>query len=114
MQVVWVSMSGRFCLKYPKVRKSYKGFFYIYVSSSHLFASPLTFLVTESLLLNRMLSALGLVVAFGVAALVLPNNGGPGPNPDPVAIPINGRVSLSLAGMRDPWHQIPACTTQKP
>ena len=44
-----------------------------------------------------MLSALGLVIAFGVAALTQSNNGGPGPNPDPVVIPIDGGVSLLLA-----------------
>ena len=52
----------------------------------------------KSLLLKRILPALALVVTTGTIALAQPTNGGPGPDPDPTAIPIDGGVSLLLAG----------------
>lgn len=53
----------------------------------------------KSLLLKCVLPVLALVVATGALALAqAPNTGGPGPGPDPTAIPIDGGVSLLLAG----------------
>lgn len=52
----------------------------------------------KSLLLQRLLPVLTLVVTTGVIALAQPNNGGPGPDPDPTITPIDGGVSLLLAG----------------
>lgn len=52
----------------------------------------------KSLLLKRILPVLTLVVTTGAIALAQPNNGGPGPDPDPTLTPIDGGVSLLLAG----------------
>jgi len=54
----------------------------------------------KSLLLKRLLPALALVFTSSAIALAQPNNGGPGADPDPVPTdtPIDGGVSLLLAG----------------
>ena len=54
----------------------------------------------KALLLNRLLPVLALVTASSAIALAQPNNGGPGadPDPDPTNTPIDGGVSLLLAG----------------
>ena len=54
----------------------------------------------KSFLLTRLLPVLLMVVAFGETVLAQPGSGGPGPDPtvDPTATPIDGGVSLLLAG----------------
>ena len=52
----------------------------------------------KSLLLKYLLPALVLVITSSTIALAQPNNGGPGPDPDPTTTPIDGGVSLLLAG----------------
>ena len=51
----------------------------------------------KSFLLTRVLPVLGLVVAFGTVALAQPGSGGIIPAA-PTAIPLDGGVSLLLAG----------------
>ncbi|MDO7848397.1 hypothetical protein Q5H92_18665 [Hymenobacter sp. M29] len=56
----------------------------------------------KSFLLNRLLPALTLIIAFGGTLLAQPSSGGPGPGTpptvDPTATPLDGGVSLLLAG----------------
>lgn len=53
----------------------------------------------KSFFLARLLPALTLVIAFGEVVLAQPGSGGPGPGtPDPTAVPLDGGVSLLLAG----------------
>ena len=52
----------------------------------------------KSLLLKRLIPVLALVITSGAIALAQPNNGGPGPDPNPTTTPIDGGVSLLLAG----------------
>lgn len=56
----------------------------------------------KSFFLARLLPALLLAVAFAEAALAQPGSGGPGPGtttpPDPTVVPLDGGVSLLLAG----------------
>ncbi|MGY3088042.1 hypothetical protein ACVWYF_001075 [Hymenobacter sp. UYAg731] len=54
----------------------------------------------KSLLLKRLLPALALVITSSAIALAQAPNGGPGadPDPDPTTTPIDGGVSLLLAG----------------
>ncbi len=54
----------------------------------------------KSFLLTRVLPLLALVLAFGETVFAQPGSGGPGSNPtvDPTAIPLDGGVSLLLAG----------------
>ena len=79
-----------------------KRFFYIYtlvISCAFIKFTPLfgTFSM-KSLLLKRLLPVLALVIATSAIVLAQPNNGGPGPDPDPTTTPIDGGVSLLLAG----------------
>jgi hypothetical protein len=54
----------------------------------------------KSFLLCRLLPALTIVLAFGEAVLAQPGTGGPQPGTptDPTAVPLDGGVSLLLAG----------------
>jgi hypothetical protein len=52
----------------------------------------------KSFLLFRLLPVLTLVMAFGEAVLAQPTSGGPTPGVDPTATPIDGGISLLLAG----------------
>lgn len=54
----------------------------------------------SSFLLNRLLPTLLLLLAVGEAVLAQPGSGGPGPgNPvGPTDIPLDGGISLLLAG----------------
>lgn len=53
----------------------------------------------KSFFLARLLPALMLAVAFGEVALAQPGSGGPGPGTqDPTVVPLDGGVSLLLAG----------------
>jgi hypothetical protein len=53
----------------------------------------------KSFLLTRILPMLTLVLAFGETVFAQPGSGGPGSTPaDPTAIPLDGGVSLLLAG----------------
>jgi len=53
----------------------------------------------KSFFLTRFLPALTLVIALGEVALAQPGSGGPGPGAaDPTAVPLDGGVSLLLAG----------------
>ena len=52
----------------------------------------------KSLFLKRLLPALALAFAFSALALAQAPSGGPGTDPDPVTTPIDGGVSLLLAG----------------
>ena len=55
----------------------------------------------KSFLLTRVLPVLVLVVAFGEIVLAQPGTGtvgGPGPGTGPTAIPLDGGVSILLAG----------------
>ena len=79
-----------------------KRFFYFYtllLSCAFIKFTPLsgTFPM-KALLLNRLLPVLALVTASSAIALAQPNNGGPGADPEPTETPIDGGVSLLLAG----------------
>jgi hypothetical protein len=50
------------------------------------------------LLLKRLLPALALVITSSAIALAQAPDGGPGPEPEPTDTPIDGGVSLLLAG----------------
>lgn len=54
----------------------------------------------KSFLLTRALPLLTLVLAFGETVFAQPGSGGPGsiPTAEPTAIPLDGGVSLLLAG----------------
>lgn len=53
----------------------------------------------KSFFLIRLLPAITLAFAFAEVALAQPGSGGPGPGtPDPTAVPLDGGVSLLLAG----------------
>ena len=52
----------------------------------------------KSLLLKHLLPVLALVITSSAIALAQPTNGGPGPDPVPTDTPIDGGVSLLLAG----------------
>lgn len=54
----------------------------------------------KSFLLSRLLPVLTLLVAFGETVLAQPGTGGPQPGTpaDPTAVPLDGGVSLLLAG----------------
>lgn len=51
----------------------------------------------KSFLLTRLLPALALLVAFGETVLAQPGSGGPAPT-SPTAVPLDGGISLLLAG----------------
>ena len=54
----------------------------------------------KSFLLSRLLPVLTVMLAFSEAVLAQPGTGGPGPGTpaDPTAVPLDGGVSLLLAG----------------
>lgn len=52
----------------------------------------------NSFFLNRLLPALLFIVALSESVLAQPGSGGPGIPADPTAIPIDGGISLLLAG----------------
>ena len=53
----------------------------------------------KSFFLTRLLPALILVLAFGEIVLAQPGSGGPGPGaPAATAVPLDGGISLLLAG----------------
>jgi hypothetical protein len=72
--------------------------FYIYFSTIRLLSSSYQLFYMKSLLLNRFLPALALIVAFsGTVLAQTPADGGPAPT-SPVPVPLDGGVSLLLAG----------------
>ncbi|WP_226163519.1 PID-CTERM protein-sorting domain-containing protein [Hymenobacter terricola] len=52
----------------------------------------------KQFLLIRLLPALVVLLAFGEAALAQPGSGGPAPGTTPTDTPLDGGVSLLLAG----------------
>ena len=53
----------------------------------------------KSFLLNKLLPVLVLALATTAVALAQPGSGGPGPGTlDPTAVPVDGGISLLLAG----------------